>query len=230
MNTLTLHDGEAGFEAIVHRAEAPERVVLFAVGGGGDPMRHERLLGAFVTWGWSFVAPRSERMTSPRVEAEWLERRARRLRFALDVVAPVGVPCIGVGHSIGGTTLLALAGARAWTGPTQPVLIERDPRLRRVAAMAPPTGFFRAPRALEGLRGRHVLYGATRDERVSVEQLAFLRDAPNAEVEVRVAQGAGHFSFMDRPPPNTEEPLPDRDAFLADLREELLAFVTHAMD
>ncbi|MCB9603145.1 MAG: hypothetical protein H6722_22930 [Sandaracinus sp.] len=230
MNTLTLHDGEAAFEALVHRAEAPERVVLFAVGGGGDPGRHEQLLAAIVARGWSLVAPRSERLTTPRVDAELLERRAQRLRFALDVVAPMGVPCVGIGHSIGGTTLLALAGARAWTGPERPVLIEPDSRLRRVAAMAPPTGFFRVPRALDGLRGRHVLYGASRDERVSIDQLAFFRDAPNAEVEVRVAEGAGHFSFMDRPPPNIVEPLPDRDAFLVDLRDELITFVERALD
>ena len=40
------------------------------------------------------------------------------------------------------------------------------------------------------------------------------------------ARGAGHFSFMDVPPPQTTEPLPDRAAFLAELAGELGDFVT----
>jgi hypothetical protein len=49
--------------------------------------------------------------------------------------------------------------------------------------------------------------------------------APRIPVETRVMDGAGHFSFMNVPPPLTNEPLPDRDAFLADLMTEVGRFV-----
>ena len=38
-------------------------------------------------------------------------------------------------------------------------------------------------------------------------------------------EGAGHFSFMDNPPPSVAETLPDRPAFLASLADEIAGFV-----
>jgi hypothetical protein len=42
---------------------------------------------------------------------------------------------------------------------------------------------------------------------------------------VRRIQGAGHFSFMNVPPPNTVEPLAEREQFLARLTSEICGFV-----
>jgi hypothetical protein len=42
---------------------------------------------------------------------------------------------------------------------------------------------------------------------------------------MRVVQGAGHFSFMNNPPPNTTDSLPNREAFLAKLALEICQFV-----
>jgi hypothetical protein len=43
-------------------------------------------------------------------------------------------------------------------------------------------------------------------------------------VDVRVESGAGHFSFMNVPPPNIEESLANRDALLARLANSVLNF------
>jgi hypothetical protein len=58
--------------------------------------------------------------------------------------------------------------------------------------------------------------------------LEILRDGLGSRVriDVRVTEGAGHFSFMNTPPPNTTEPLDDRDAFLASLSEAVCRFVS----
>lgn len=45
-------------------------------------------------------------------------------------------------------------------------------------------------------------------------------------MDVRAREGAGHFSFMDEPPPRTTEPLPDRTAFLAEVAADVCRFVT----
>jgi hypothetical protein len=49
---------------------------------------------------------------------------------------------------------------------------------------------------------------------------------PRVPVDVRVVDGAGHFSFMNTPPPNTTEPLTDRSDVLARLTREVCAFAT----
>jgi len=45
-------------------------------------------------------------------------------------------------------------------------------------------------------------------------------------VEVNIVEGASHFSFMNELPPQMTDPLPNRDAFLANLAAELCGFVT----
>jgi hypothetical protein len=46
-------------------------------------------------------------------------------------------------------------------------------------------------------------------------------------VDLHIVEGAGHFSFMNEPPPMVAEPLPDREAFLADLAAEICRFVVN---
>jgi hypothetical protein len=42
---------------------------------------------------------------------------------------------------------------------------------------------------------------------------------------MHVADGAGHFSFMDIPPPHIVEPLPDKKTFLQDYSQQIVKFV-----
>ena len=44
-------------------------------------------------------------------------------------------------------------------------------------------------------------------------------------VDIRVIEGAGDFSFMDQPLPQTTEPLPDKQAFLKEYSNEICKFV-----
>lgn len=227
MRMLSVRDGTASFDVTVLEVEQPSRVVLFAVGGGGNPERHAPLLAALAGRGCSVVAPHFERMISAVPTDDDLLLRARRLKLALDAAARPGVPAAGVGHSIGAAMLLALAGGRAWTGPGQPLPITPDDRLERLALMAPATGFFQPPGALDAVRVPIFAWAGTNDCITPPAQAELLRELlrPRIPVEVRLVEGAGHFSFMNVPPPKTVEPLPDRDAFLAGLTGELSDFV-----
>jgi hypothetical protein len=49
--------------------------------------------------------------------------------------------------------------------------------------------------------------------------------AGRAPFELRLAEQAGHFSFMDQPPPGSVEPLGDRAGFLRRLAEDIGDFV-----
>jgi alpha-beta hydrolase superfamily lysophospholipase len=227
MRKLSIPGEAASFDVTMFEVERPSRVVLFAVGGGGNPERHGPLLAALAERGCSVVAPHFERLVSPIPTEDDLRLRACRLKRALDAVARPGVPTVGVGHSIGAAVLLALAGGQVWMGPGRRLLITRDDRIERLALMAPATGFFQAPGALDAVRVPILAWAGTKDAITPPAQAELLRDvlAPRVSVDLRVVEGAGHFSFMNAPPPQTIEPLPDRDAFLAHLAAELDEFV-----
>ncbi len=63
------------------------------------------------------LAPHFDRLSSARPSAEDLYLRARRLRLSLDSATLKNLPVMGVGHSIGASILLALAGAEIWMDP-----------------------------------------------------------------------------------------------------------------
>lgn len=227
MAKLTMHDADGAFDITVFEVEQASRVVLFAVGGGGNPERHGPLLAALAERGYSVIAPHFERMVSPIPTAHDLLLRARRLKLGLDAVARPGVPAVGVGHSIGAATLLALAGGQLWTLPTQPLPIAPDARIARLALMTPATGFFRAPGALDDVHVPILVWAGSEDAITPHTHAELLRDAleGRASVEVRLVKGAGHFSFMNVLPPQVTDPLPDRQAFLLNLAKEMAEFV-----
>lgn len=228
VRTNALHDGAAAsFTVSVYEAQAPTHVVLFAAGAGGQPERYATLLATLAAAGCRVVAPHFERLVPPAVSEADLVLRARRLSLALDAFALPGLPVAGVGHSIGGTTLLSLVGAQLWLAPGRRVPVAPDGRLTRLVVLAPPTGYFRAPGALEAVRVPILAWVGTEDSITPPDQTQCLAQAMQAfnAVEVRVTEGAGHFSFMDLLPPNATEPLPNKDIFLHEFSRDVSHFV-----
>jgi predicted dienelactone hydrolase len=227
MRTQTLQDGAESFKVSLHETARNSPVVLFAVGAGGQPERHATLLDALAESGCTVVAPHFERLTSPVPGEADLTLRARRLSLALDAFIQPGTTAVGVGHSIGAATLVALAGAQMWLGPGRRVNIALDGRLTRLALLAPPTGFFRAPGALDAVRIPILAWTGSEDGITPPAQIEWLAHAMRdwQKVDVRLTSGAGHFSFMDLPPPQTTEPLPNKQAFLREYSSEVCRFV-----
>jgi pimeloyl-ACP methyl ester carboxylesterase len=201
-------------------------LVLFAVGGGGDPERHLPLLNALAELGCIIVAPHFERLSSPTVTCEELESRARRARLALDAVADRG-SVAGVGHSIGATTLLALAGGQIWMRDGERRIVGPERRLNKLALLAPATEFFRAPGALDAVNIPIRAWAGEKDIVTPPAQTEFLERTLGSRVpvQVRIVADAGHFSFMNRPPPHATETLSNREKFLDELAAELARFV-----
>src|SRR3954453_9822919 len=113
MARLTLTDQSEPFEVTLLEAAEPRRIALFSVGAGGNPERHLPLMTALAEHGVTIIAPHFARLTSPNPTDDDLLLRTRRLHLALDVVAQQE-SVVGVGHSIGATVLLALAGGQMW--------------------------------------------------------------------------------------------------------------------
>ena len=230
MLTQTLQDGGSSFEVSVCNAAPGLPVVLFSVGSGGQPQRLSTLLDALIESGCTVIAPHFERLASTAPTEEELTLRARRLTLALDAFAEPSARVIGVGHSIGAATLIAMAGAQLWLGPGRRVGIAPDHRLARLALLAPPTGFFQAPAALDNVRIPVLAWVGSADSITPPAQTEWLARAMHDwnVVDVRITEGAGHFSFMDVPPPHTTEPLSDKQGFLREYSSEICKFARAA--
>lgn len=225
--TQTLHDGSELFKVSVIEGAMPSPVVLFAVGAGGQPERYTTLISVLSDAGCTVIAPHFERLTSPVPSETELTLRARRLSLALDAFAPIGTTVMGVGHSIGATTLVALAGGQILLGPGRRINIASDERLTRLALLAPPTGFFQAQGALDSVRVPILAWVGSEDHITPPTQTEWLAHAMKKwqAVDVRTTAGAGHFSFMDLPPPQTTEPLQNKQAFLTEYSSEVCKFL-----
>lgn len=226
MTISTLHDASGSFEVTFMDAGAETPVVLFAVGSGGVPNRYVSLLESCFDAGLTVVAPHFAQLKSPYPEERELTERASRLTQALLHRRQCPEQVIGVGHSIGATLLLALAGARLWLGPGQPVDIKPVPSLQRLALMAPPTGFFQAPGALDNVRLPIQLWVGNEDSITPPTQCEWLCQALQAQlpIELKRVDGAGHFSFMDATPPHAKDLLADKPAFIKTCSDTIAAF------
>jgi predicted dienelactone hydrolase len=227
MRTQTLQDGAESFIVSVHEAAENSPVVLFAVGAGGQPERHATLLDALAESNCTVVAPHFERLASPIPTEADLTLRARRLSLTLNAFVQPGATAAGVGHSIGAATLVALTGAQMWLGIGQRVNITLDSRLTRLVLLATPTGFFQSPGALDTVRVPILAWVGSKDGITPPAQTEWLAHAMRdwQTVDVRITDGAGHFSFMDLPPPQTKEPLPNKQAFLREYSSEVCKFM-----
>ncbi len=227
MQVEHLLDGNEGFPVSVWQAAGASSVVLFAAGAGGLPERYHTLLQTLADAGCTVLAPHFERLASPFPTQQELLLRARHLALTLDALAPPGVPVVGVGHSIGASTLLAMAGAGMWLGPGNRVPMAEDARLRGLCLLTAPLGFFQAPQALDGVKVPLQVWAGGRDTLTPASQAQWLADTLSASVTVdlRLVEEAGHFSFMDTPPPHAVETVADKAAFLRAFAGDVAQFV-----
>lgn len=225
---ITLKDGELPFDVTVLRAARASRIVAFAVGAGGNPERHLPLLSSLADRGCTVVAPHCERLMAPRPTEDELRLRASRLRLALDFAAEPDLMTVGIGHSLGATVLIALAGGNIWMGPGRQLHLPTGQRIGRLVLLAPATGFFRAPGALAAFCTPVQAWAGKKDDITPLAQVQFLEQVIGNRVrlDLRIVDDAGHFSFMNTLPPKISDPMPDREAFLAKLADEIFSFIT----
>lgn len=203
-----------------------ERVVLFAAGAGGDPERYRPLLEELAARGCQVIAPVFERFVAREATpAQLLERPTGLVEALHDFASPDAAVTV-VGHSIGGWAGLCLAGATPWGRDGKPFEVPRESRVDRLVLYAPAAGWFAAPDALAAVTAPMLVFAGELDAVTPVEQAMLLKNAP-ADVDVRIVPKAGHFSFMNTPPPGAVEDAGfDREAFLGELARATAEFVT----
>jgi len=168
-----------------------------------------------------------------------LENRPRHVRQVIDWAYDASPfagrlkPAIAlIGHSLGGYTALAVAGA-------QPAGIghqRRDERVFALVLLAPATAWFAAADALRDVRARMLMLTAEHDTHTPPFHADIVRRglADPSLVEHRMVENAGHFSFLGPFPPALNNPsFPpsqdpdgfDRSSFHAALNAQILAFL-----
>jgi predicted dienelactone hydrolase len=115
-----------------------------------------------------------------------------------------------IGHSMGGCTALALAGAIPTTLPREEpegvpraLAVASDPRVAALVLLAPATAWFRERGALDAVAVPVLMMSGDRDEITTPWHAEVVENGLTAAapLEHRVIAGAGHYSFLSPYPP-----------------------------
>lgn len=242
---------DVALDALIEPGPFP--LVLISHGTGGTPLTH-RLLAHFLARN-GFVVGLPRHHANHRDDNSWhntpanLVARPRHVSLAIDgLLAEFGAALrpdwVGVvGHSLGGYTALALAGGQPGSlphehadGTPQPIPATPDARVRALVLLAPATVWYRAAEALRDVRVPILLLMGEKDEWTPDfhAQIVLNGVADRQQVQHRIIENAGHYSFFSPFPPERTSPafLPsqdpvgfDRAQFQGELQAEILAFL-----
>jgi pimeloyl-ACP methyl ester carboxylesterase len=223
-----IRDGAEAFNVtVVEAQQSSKRLVLFAVGRGGNPERHLPLLRSVAALGCTVIAPHFDMLISLVPGKVELDKRVRRLEVSAVELFKADLPIVGIGHSIGGVTLLALAGGEAQTLAGDTMISGSKLKFDRLALFAPPTDFFRRASALKSVRVPMRIWVGAKDSITPPAQAQFLKEVLSLQgpIDICLDEEAGHFSYMDELPPNITDSHPNRSKFLASLANDVGRFV-----
>ncbi|GGF21770.1 alpha/beta hydrolase family protein [Hymenobacter cavernae] len=234
----------------------PFPLILISHGTGSTPLVYRSL--AYYLAQNGFVVGLPEHPFNNRDNDAWagtmqnLAARPRHIPLTIDhffdeprfapALKPASVGLIG--HSLGGYTVLALAGGQPMVGPPHtpdgqwhavPVPAP-DPRVAALVLLAPAVSWFSPAGTLRQVRLPILLLVGEKDEHIPPTNAQIvLRGVPDlGKVQHRVVANAGHFSFLSpfpktrvSPafPPSQDPPGFDREHFHAELNAEVLAFL-----
>ena len=231
----------------------PFPLVLISHGTSGSPLTHRLLAHFLARHGFVVGLPRHHANhrddNSLHNTPNNLVARPRHLTLAIDgLLAKFGAALRPdwvalIGHSLGGYTALALAGGQPGSlpyehadGTPQPIPTTPDARVRALVLLAPATVWYRAADALRNVRVPILLLMGEKDEWVPDfhAQIVLNGVADRRQVQHRIIENAGHYSFFslfppERTgpafPPSQDPPGFDRARFQGELQVEILQFL-----
>ena len=227
-------------------------LVLFSHGHGGSSELYPTITNYLAEQG--FIVAAVEHFGNNRKNGslnnsdENLVLRPRHLSLTIDAVlkdSEIGgridwENIFGVGHSLGGYSLVALAGGQPWTITGKKLKVESDPRMKGMVLLAPGVGWFNAPHALDAVKLPILVLHAEHDLITPFWNTEILlnRVPDKGRVRARTVPGAGHFSFLSPFPAHLKVPgfLPatdpvgfDREAFHQTLPQEIEQYLLGLM-
>ncbi|GAA4030061.1 dienelactone hydrolase [Hymenobacter glaciei] len=236
----------------------PLPLVLISHGTGGSPLTHRLLAHSLARQGFVVGLPRHH--ANHRDDNSWhntpsnLVARPRHLSLAIDgLFAEFGADLRPdwvalIGHSLGGYTALALAGGLPGSlphehsdGTPQPIPTTTDARVRALVLLAPATVWYRAAEALRNVRVPILLMMGEKDEWTPDfhAQIVLNGVADRRQVQLRVIENAGHYSFLSQFPtervspafpPSQDPPGFNRVQFQAELQVEIRDYLLQQLE
>jgi predicted dienelactone hydrolase len=201
---------------------APGRfpLVLISHGSGGSPLLYRSLSLLLARNGFIVALPKHPGNSlgddALANSAQILRDRPRQLIALLDALladATVGSaiaaePVTAMGHSLGGYTVLCVAGGQPWSRARQPIPVAHDSRIGALVLMAPACAPFLAPHALAAVSVPILAFTAEHDALTpDAEIRAALAGVPDqSRVTVHTVPNAGHFSFLSPFPRHMHHP------------------------
>jgi predicted dienelactone hydrolase len=182
-------------------------LAVISHGSGGSPLLYRTLSLLLARSGFIVALPRhpgnslgdNDLADSARIFSE----RPRQLIALLDALlgdanlgtAIAAEPIAAIGHSLGGYTVLSVAGGQPWSRSRQPIPVAHDSRLGALVLLAPACAPFLA------LTAEHD--ALTPDAQIR----AALAGVPDASrVTIHTVPNAGHFSFLSPFPRHMHHP------------------------
>jgi predicted dienelactone hydrolase len=107
-------------------------------------------------------------------------------------------PVIAMGHSMGGYTVLSVAGGQPWTRSREPIPVAHDSRIGALVLMAPACGPFPAPHCLAQVTVPILALTAQHDYLTPDSEIrrALAGITEQRQVTIQTVPNAGHFSFL----------------------------------
>jgi predicted dienelactone hydrolase len=123
--------------------------------------------------------------------------------------------------------LIALAGGEIWLDKKQKLNIKPLNQLNQLVLLAPALGFFQSPGALDAINIPIQMWLGTNDVITPPDQSNYLKQQLENRilVDLRIIDGAGHFSFMNILPPQIRDEFPNREALHLNLVNEIQRFM-----
>jgi predicted dienelactone hydrolase len=191
---------------------APGRFALVVIshGSGGSPLLYRSISLLLARSGYIVALPKhpgnSLGDNGLADSAQNFIYRPRQLVALLDALLAdatwgpriAAEPVTAIGHSMGGYTVLSVAGGQPWARTGEPIPVPQDSRIGALVLLAPACGPFLAPRALAAVTAPILAFTAEHDPLTPDREVraALETVADCARVSIRTVPDAGHFSFL----------------------------------
>jgi predicted dienelactone hydrolase len=201
---------------------APGRfpLVLISHGSGGSPLLYRSLSLLLARNGYFVALPKHPgNSLGDDALAQSVQNLRNRPQQLVDLLAALLAdpilaasiaeePVTAIGHSLGGYTVLSVAGGQPWTRSREPLPVVHDARLGALVLLAPACAPFLAPQSLAAVRVPILALTAEHDALTPDREIrAALAAVPDQrQVRVQMIANAGHFSFLSPFPPYMHEP------------------------
>ena len=139
-----------------------------------------------------------------------------------------------IGHSMGGCTALAIAGAVPWSMEREQIEVTHDKRVKALVLFAPAVAWFKHPDSFNHVNLPIVVFSAEHDTLTPYWQADLIKQkVKNPTVTIKTVQNAGHLSFLapfpesmrsNNFPPSQDPDGFDRETFHDSLKVEVLDF------